>query len=629
MTLVGHESEITSVLYSPDGHFLASGSKDGSIRFWETRTGREALSPMRSDSEITSIAFSPDGKLIASGTKAGHVNLWDTLNGQMLAVFEGHTDSVEAVAFHPEGNILASGSRDRTVRRWDVRTLEPKDVAFADLKGLVISLAFASDCSAVAVGFVATQEVRVWNADFEGAVIAVIKTSTPATSVAFSPDGLCLLTPGRNGMISWNWRSGEQLSTVFPALSKTISHSPDGLYTATIFDNSNICIRNAQSLHDSAQSLHTHSGGVNAVALSVDGWTIASAFGDGTVGLWNARSGEAVFPPLLGHSGAVNSVVVSPDGRLVVSASADNTIRIWDIATGAAVGEPLRGHSGSINALALSPDGMWLASAASDKSVRFWQISLGAPSAEPPKPLLALLELHSLAYSPDGLLIAAGAIMGYIWVRSTIQDEGRERILRGSMPTVRACSVTFSPDGNFIITAFESRIRAWHARKQDDQVTWELEGHSGVSTVQFSPSGQHIVSGADDGSICIWNAETKAIQHRLHAHGAGIRSAFMTSDHLRLVSCSKDGTIRVWNLAEVTLPASQSGRGPLSNLALLRRNDGWLVGASDELLLWVPKDYINNLAIEGTTLISKHKVVLTIPDGESYDGTNWTKCWRG
>jgi len=630
MTLVGHESEITSVLYSPDGHFLASGSKDGSIRFWETRTGREALSPMRSDSEITSIAFSPDGKLIASGTKAGHVNLWDTLNGQMLAVFEGHTDSVEAVAFHPEGNILASGSRDRTVRRWDVRTLEPKDVAFADLKGLVISLAFASDCSAVAVGFVATQEVRVWNADFEGAVIAVIKTSTPATSVAFSPDGLCLLTPGRNGMISWNWRSGEQLSTVFPALSKTISHSPDGLYTATIFDNSNICIRNAQSLHDSAQSLHTHSGGVNAVALSVDGWTIASAFGDGTVGLWNARSGEAVFPPLLGHSGAVNSVVVSPDGRLVVSASADNTIRIWDIATGAAVGEPLRGHSGSINALAFSPDGMWLASAALDKSVRFWHISLGAPSAEPPKPLLAPYELHSLAYSQEGSLIAAGDDVGYIWIWPTTQDEGRERIrVGGSWRTVCVRSVSFSPDGNFIVGAFESRIRAWDVRKQESQVAWQLEGDSEVLTAQFSPSGQHIVSGADDGSICIWDVKTKAMQHILHTHGDSIRSVFMTADHLRLVSCSEDGTIRVWNLTEVTLPASQSGRGPLSNLALVHRKGGWLVGASDELLLWVPEHYISNLDINGTTLIAKHKVFLTISDGGSCDGTNWTKCWRG
>ena len=631
MTLIGHESEVTSVVYSPDGHFLASGSEDGSIRFWDTRTGHEALSPMRSgDSEITSIAFSPDGKLIASGTEVGHIYLWDTLNGQLLAVLQGHTKYVEVVAFHPEGNILASGSRDMTVRRWDVRTCEPKDVAFADPRRWVISLAFASDGSAVAVGFFAmTCEVRVWSADFEGGIISVIETVARPEAVVFSSDSLRLFTSDKDGMISWNWRSGEKLSTVSSALGKTISYSADGLYIASIFGSCNICIRNAQLLHDSAQNLHSHKGGVNAVALSVDGWSIASASEDGTVGLWNARSGEAVLPPLHGHRGMVNSVVISPDGTLVISASTDSTIRIWDITTGAAVGEPLRGHNGSINALAVSPDGMWLASAGSDKSVRFWQVSLGVPFAEPPKSLRAPYELHSLAYSPDGSLIAAGASTGYIWVWSTTQDEDRNRTLTGSMPTVRVRSVTFSRDGNFIVGAFESRIRAWKVRKRHYQVAWELESHSGVLTVQFSPSGQHIVSGADDGSICIWDAGTKAIQHRLHAHGAAIRSAFMTPDRLRLVSCSEDGTIRVWNLAEFISPESQSRRGLLYNRNFVRRKDGWLVGPSDELLLWVPKDYSGNLVIEGTTLIAKHKVVLTIPDGGSCDDTNWTACWRG
>jgi len=632
MILIGHKSKVTTVVYSPDGLFLASGSKDGSMRFWDARTGEEALSPMRSgDSKITSIAFSPDGKLIASGTKAGQVHLWDSLNGQLLVVFEGHTDYVEAVAFHPEGNILASGSRDMTVRRWDVQAREPKDVAFADPESWVVSLAFAPDGSAVAVGFKLAQEVRVWNADFKGGIILVIKTAAWPEAIAFSSDSLCLFTHGANSMTSWNWRSGEKLSTVPSTSAKTISHSADGSYIASVSDSCNICIRNAQLLHDSAQSLHEQNGGVNAVALSADGCIIASASEDGTVGLWNAQTGEAVLAPLLGHDRAVNSVVISPDGRLVVSASADSTIRIWDIATGAPVGEPLCGHDGSINALAFSPDGMWLASAGSDKSVRFWQIRLGAPPAEPPEPLVTLDGLHSLTYSPDGSLIAAGDFSGDLWVWPTTQDEALMRMLNGSKSSARVRSISFAPDGNFLVGAFESHIHAWQAREQDYQVAWELEGHSRVLTVQFSPSGQHIVSGADDGSICIWDAETKTIQHRLHAHGASIRSAFITPDHLRLVSCSEDGSIRVWDLAEVTLPASQSRRGPLSNLARLSRKDGWLVGASDELLLWVPKDYINHLVIEGTTstLIARHKVVLTIPDGGGCDGTNWTKCWRG
>jgi len=123
--------------------------------------------------------------------------------------------------------------------------------------------------------------------------------------------------------------------------------------------------------------------------------------------------------------------------------------------------------------------------------------------------------------------------------------------------------------------------------------------------------------------------ETKAILHKLYGHTAGIRSVVVTPENLRLVSCSDDGTIRVWDLADIMSPESQYGGNPLPNLSLARRKDGWFVGPSNELLLWVPKDYVKNLAIYGTTLIAKHTVTLTAPEGGVCDGTNWTACWRG
>jgi len=674
MMLIGHEASVNSIAYSPDGLLLISGSDDGTVRLWDTRTGQEVISPLcSSEGNVTSVAFSPRGKLVAAATITGSVHLWDfktnrppmtplpghgegaacvafspdgTLiassgsdsvirfwiaeTGELLAALKGHTERVPAVAFSPEGNILASASYDGSVRLWDVHTREQMGIAFSHIDSWAISLAFSPDGSALAVGFAAAREIQVWNTDHKSGIISVIKTGEWPYSVAFSPDSQCLVTRDANGMTLWSWRSGQKLSTLLSGCVNAVSYAPDGLHIASASEDRNIYIWKPNISQDTIQTLRVHSGGVNAVALSLDGCTIASASEGGTIGIWDAQSGEPVLSPFIGHHDVVNSVIISADGRLIVSASADCTIRMWDIETGASVGQPLEGHSESVNALAFSPDGEWLTSASSDMSVMFWRMSPGALSTESSQRLQAFNELYSLAYAPDGRLIAAGDSQGDYWVWPITPSNGHVRRLVASKFVIRLHSVAFTPDGNFIVGACDSFISAWDTRVQDsEEVAWKLEGHAGASSVQFSPSGKRMVSGADTGSICIWDMEKKEILHKLYGHGSRVRSMVLTADHVRLVSCSEDGTIRVWNPAEISSPKSSPQRSPFSDLARVRRKDGWLVGPSDELLLWVPKEYIGNLVIEGTTLIAQHKVVLTIPDGGSWDGTSWMKCWRG
>ena len=112
--LTGHTDAVDGVAFSPDGHTLASGSHDATIRLWNlSDPARTAAGPLTSHTGVSSVAFSPDGHTLASASSDDTMRLWDLTDpahpaplGQPLT---GHTDTVLSVAFSPDGHTLASG----------------------------------------------------------------------------------------------------------------------------------------------------------------------------------------------------------------------------------------------------------------------------------------------------------------------------------------------------------------------------------------------------------------------------------------------------------------------------------------------------------------------------------------
>ena len=77
-------------------------------------------------------------------------------------------------------------------------------------------------------------------------------------------------------------------------------------------------------------------------------------------------------------------------------------------------------------------------------------------------------------------------------------------------------SVAFSPDGQHIVSGSQDQtICVWDAMT-GETVAGPFRGHlSRVTSVAFSPDGQHIVSGSADQTICVWDAMTGDVTFRL------------------------------------------------------------------------------------------------------------------
>ncbi len=71
---------------------------------------------------VFSVVFSPDGKYLASGSRDTTVKLWNVESQKEVATLQGHSRSVRSVAFSPDGKYLASGSYDKTIKLWSVES---------------------------------------------------------------------------------------------------------------------------------------------------------------------------------------------------------------------------------------------------------------------------------------------------------------------------------------------------------------------------------------------------------------------------------------------------------------------------------------------------------------------------
>lgn len=115
---LAHKREIWTVIFSPNGDYLATASEDYRAKLWDLK-GKQKATLEGHDAAVQDITFHPQRNLIATASEDKNVKLWN-LNGQLLKNITGHSDQVTSVRFSPDGNTIATASDDRTIKLWNL-----------------------------------------------------------------------------------------------------------------------------------------------------------------------------------------------------------------------------------------------------------------------------------------------------------------------------------------------------------------------------------------------------------------------------------------------------------------------------------------------------------------------------
>lgn len=291
-TLTGHKGWVYSVAVSPDGTWVASGSRDETVRIWELETGTCRATLKGHTNYVYSVAITPDGKRVLSAAGDWSVRVWDASSGTELATLVGHKSGVRSVVALRDNARALSGGFDGTLRLWELAT----GTCLKTIK-----------CGR----------------DMEDSVFSSAVDSAGTRAVSGHRDKRVRL---------WDLETGECLATLRGPLTiaKSIQITPDTRFAVSGSDDSTVKIWDLEE-GTCVGTLEGHQNRVHSVAISPDGGLIASTgFTDRMVRLWDWKSGACL--QLIEHANGRNPISVNfnPDGsRLVVGTTEDAVIFVY------------------------------------------------------------------------------------------------------------------------------------------------------------------------------------------------------------------------------------------------------------------------------------------------------------
>ncbi len=272
----------------------------------------------------------------------------------------------------------------------------------------------------------------------------------------------------------------------------------------------------------------------------------------------------------IGHS-AIHSAAISFDNSYVVSGGGGQEAVLWEVETGREL-RRFTGFSQEVH-VAFSPVANVLAIVDAWGRMVIHDVSSGT-SLRRESPALST---YSLTFSEDGAYVVVGGLGTVAMIATTTGEEVTTlKIAPDGVPLAEYHQIAdISPDNNWIVTGSKStpELSVW-ALKSGTRARPLVGPTRGISSLDFSPSGDLVVAASFDGTAYVWDVASGRLQTRLtHFESAAsrdtdlleawqggdipLKAAFLRSQPAEVVTTLLfDRAARVWD-------ASSGAEGPI------------------------------------------------------------------
>jgi eukaryotic-like serine/threonine-protein kinase len=443
----------TVVRYSPDGSRLALAYHESrKLEIRESQHGTLARQ-WELPSSILGAGWGGGGRWVGAALADYSALVFDAESGRRVSTLRGHGAEVVTIEFHPLAPLAVTYSWDETSRLWNVLTGELLMVS------PVQSRRFSRDGKWI--DFATSDSIGIWRLH-HGAIIRTLYGHEGKNPYALSirADGSQMLSGGSDGVVLWDYASGQAL----------------------------------KSWEDSAvKSLLFHPNGESFYSCGADGLLLWKLSGSGPQ-IGSVKTALLSLAPC-------QKAAMDASGE-ILGALHDNRIQM--LKPGELGRASLPGFRGMDN-ISVSPDGNWIAVGTwRGEGVRIWNASNGEFETEllPEEPAVAV------QFSPDGKYLATGCRREFrIWKTGSWEDFFRlERPVRFSnLPGIMG----FSPDGKLLAVVLDFnvvRIVDVEARKTLANLE-SLNGHQ-YRQIQFTPAVNALVAASHTNRIEIWDLKS-------------------------------------------------------------------------------------------------------------------------